>query len=115
MDVLFFFLMIRRPPRSTQSRSSAASDVYKRQAIGLAQVVQLKPVAGLHKNELPELTCSAEESPTHIVDGVATAVGAVLPEKCAITVSPVVKRKEIAVSFMPGTGVWWCISQWSKQ
>src|SRR5680860_1404834 len=27
----FFLLMIRRPPRSTQSRSSAASDVYKRQ------------------------------------------------------------------------------------
>src|SRR5450756_3079009 len=26
--------MIRRPPRSTQSRSSAASDVYKRQAPG---------------------------------------------------------------------------------
>src|SRR5680860_1481091 len=26
--------MIRRPPRSTQSRSSAASDVYKRQSIG---------------------------------------------------------------------------------
>eukprot|EP00657_Telonema_sp_P-1_P000162 TRINITY_DN10291_c0_g1_i1.p1 TRINITY_DN10291_c0_g1~~TRINITY_DN10291_c0_g1_i1.p1 ORF type:complete len:161 (-),score=58.47 TRINITY_DN10291_c0_g1_i1:66-548(-) len=26
-----FFLMIRRPPISTQSRSSAASDVYKRQ------------------------------------------------------------------------------------
>ena len=26
-----FFLMKRRPPRSTQSRSSAASDVYKRQ------------------------------------------------------------------------------------
>ena len=29
----FFFLMIRRPPRATQSRSSAASDVYKRQLI----------------------------------------------------------------------------------
>ena len=28
-----FFLMIRRPPRSTQSRSSAASDVYKRQQV----------------------------------------------------------------------------------
>ena len=28
---MFFFLMIRRPPISTQSRSSAASDVYKRQ------------------------------------------------------------------------------------
>ena len=27
----FFFLMIRRPPRSTLGRSSAASDVYKRQ------------------------------------------------------------------------------------
>ena len=26
--------MIRRPPRSTQSRSSAASDVYKRQIFG---------------------------------------------------------------------------------
>src|SRR5680860_1913539 len=26
--------MIRRPPRSTQSRSSAASDVYKRQVYG---------------------------------------------------------------------------------
>ena len=31
LDLLVFFLMIRRPPRSTQSRSSAASDVYKRQ------------------------------------------------------------------------------------
>src|SRR5450756_2688120 len=28
--------MIRRPPRSTQSRSSAASDVYKRQVFGVA-------------------------------------------------------------------------------
>ena len=28
-----FFLMIRRPPRSTLDRSSAASDVYKRQVI----------------------------------------------------------------------------------
>src|SRR5680860_1806871 len=28
--------MIRRPPRSTQSRSSAASDVYKRQEDGAA-------------------------------------------------------------------------------
>ena len=30
-DIFVFFLMIRRPPRSTQGRSSAASDVYKRQ------------------------------------------------------------------------------------
>src|SRR5450756_3180860 len=34
--------MIRRPPRSTQSRSSAASDVYKRQA-----------VTSLHPDHLP--------------------------------------------------------------
>ena len=29
--------MVRRPPRSTQSRSSAASDVYKRQVIDKSQ------------------------------------------------------------------------------
>eukprot|EP00831_Metopus_contortus_P000932 TRINITY_DN10336_c0_g1_i1.p1 TRINITY_DN10336_c0_g1~~TRINITY_DN10336_c0_g1_i1.p1 ORF type:complete len:158 (+),score=60.38 TRINITY_DN10336_c0_g1_i1:85-558(+) len=29
--IVFFFQMIRRPPRSTQGVSSAASDVYKRQ------------------------------------------------------------------------------------
>ena len=34
--VELFFLMIRRPPRSTLDRSSAASDVYKRQGAGLA-------------------------------------------------------------------------------
>ena len=31
--IVFFFLMVRRPPKATQSRSSAASDVYKRQNI----------------------------------------------------------------------------------
>eukprot|EP00826_Nyctotherus_ovalis_P036441 TRINITY_DN322_c0_g2_i8.p1 TRINITY_DN322_c0_g2~~TRINITY_DN322_c0_g2_i8.p1 ORF type:complete len:105 (-),score=5.18 TRINITY_DN322_c0_g2_i8:39-329(-) len=34
--------MIRRPPRSTQSRSSAASDVYKRQVHGGGVVDQLQ-------------------------------------------------------------------------
>ena len=33
-----FFLMIRRPPRSTLDRSSAASDVYKRQAKKVADL-----------------------------------------------------------------------------
>src|SRR5450756_2354194 len=32
--------MIRRPPRSTQSRSSAASDVYKRQECGVEESVR---------------------------------------------------------------------------
>ncbi|WP_460413958.1 hypothetical protein, partial [Staphylococcus aureus] len=31
-EIYTLFLMIRRPPRSTQGVSSAASDVYKRQA-----------------------------------------------------------------------------------
>ena len=36
IDVFIFFLMIRRPPRSTPKPSSAASDVYKRQDIAIA-------------------------------------------------------------------------------
>src|SRR5678810_194840 len=39
----FFFLMIRRPPRSTLDRSSAASDVYKRQP----QYLVNRPIYGL--------------------------------------------------------------------
>src|SRR5665254_13008 len=34
---LDFFLMIRRPPRSTRVRSSAASDVYKRQSVSIVE------------------------------------------------------------------------------
>ena len=37
--VFFCFSMIRRPPRSTQSRSSAASDVYKRQVVAAQRAV----------------------------------------------------------------------------
>ena len=33
IETISFFLMIRRPPRSTPKPSSAASDVYKRQVI----------------------------------------------------------------------------------
>ena len=35
--LFFFFLRIRRPPRSTLDRSSAASDVYKRQVSGIGE------------------------------------------------------------------------------
>ena len=41
---VFFFLMIRRPPRSTLDRSSAASDVYKRQVFSWIDLVF--PIAG---------------------------------------------------------------------
>ena len=44
MFVQFFFLMIRRPPRSTLDRSSAASDVYKRQISGC-----MRNVVGLYR------------------------------------------------------------------
>src|SRR5665809_161612 len=35
--------MIRRPPRSTQSRSSAASDVYKRQQVNSLGLTESQP------------------------------------------------------------------------
>ena len=38
---VFFFLMIRRPPRSTLDRSSAASDVYKRQIAVITRLESL--------------------------------------------------------------------------
>src|SRR5450756_3150484 len=44
--------MIRRPPRSTQSRSSAASDVYKRQGFGRADASDVNGLA----REIPALT-----------------------------------------------------------
>ena len=37
-SLFFFFLMIRRPPRSTLDRSSAASDVYKRQVWSYGEI-----------------------------------------------------------------------------
>eukprot|EP00657_Telonema_sp_P-1_P001885 TRINITY_DN14638_c0_g1_i2.p1 TRINITY_DN14638_c0_g1~~TRINITY_DN14638_c0_g1_i2.p1 ORF type:complete len:107 (-),score=22.66 TRINITY_DN14638_c0_g1_i2:232-552(-) len=42
--------MIRRPPRSTQSRSSAASDVYKRQVRELPQTTERNRVQVLRPN-----------------------------------------------------------------
>src|SRR5678815_3043297 len=56
LTVFLFFLMIRRPPRSTLDRSSAASDVYKRQALmraaeeGHAHVVNALLAAGADPN-----------------------------------------------------------------
>ena len=42
--IVFFFLMIRRPPRSTLDRSSAASDVYKRQHRGITVGLEVEQV-----------------------------------------------------------------------
>ena len=67
----FFFLMIRRPPRSTLDRSSAASDVYKRQAPeGLEGLPSLPEIPGMRRNRRPETAarrrCSAPVSYTHL-------------------------------------------------
>src|SRR5680860_1817573 len=43
--------MIRRPPRSTQSRSSAASDVYKRQGYYDAYYLKAQKVRTLIKRD----------------------------------------------------------------
>ena len=74
--------MIRRPPRSTQSRSSAASDVYKRQnELGVAEpviqqqgpdriVVQLPGVQDTAKaKDIPVsyTHLRAHETPEHLV------------------------------------------------
>ena len=57
--------MIRRPPRSTQSRSSAASDVYKRQAYKSLQRGRVAGKQTVYKSELLALVTAAENaSPT---------------------------------------------------
>src|SRR5450756_2740824 len=51
--------MIRRPPRSTQSRSSAASDVYKRQ------------VERIIREARPDAQCTVVSNPEFLREGAA--------------------------------------------
>ena len=54
---LFLFLMIRRPPRSTLDRSSAASDVYKRQAEEVFQQTQSSLTGGRSSDvKIPDMS-----------------------------------------------------------
>ena len=60
-----FFLMIRRPPRSTRVRSSAASDVYKR------QIIVNSKTFGINKKEkklnyLVEFVSANPTGPLHV-------------------------------------------------
>ena len=55
--------MIRRPPRSTQSRSSAASDVYKRQDQNRAQA-QLAKKAGVDLTTVKDIFIYGNHSPS---------------------------------------------------
>src|SRR5450756_1469834 len=54
--------MIRRPPRSTQSRSSAASDVYKRQA-------QVCREQGIHPSMLSKWKREYKDNPETAFSG----------------------------------------------
>src|SRR5680860_642344 len=67
--------MIRRPPRSTQSRSSAASDVYKRQdlgsGLGVAHLDLVRPL--LPRLQALVLGYALERDPALVV-GVDAAV-----------------------------------------
>src|SRR5450756_3129407 len=76
--------MIRRPPRSTQSRSSAASDVYKRQVIGDDSHVDGSAdtghIARIHEHAVAEALdsgCGLDSELTE-VDGVLQGHGAPL-------------------------------------
>ena len=74
----FFFLRIRRPPRSTLDRSSAASDVYKRQvmavlvilAVGLIMffVVGHKILQAESVMRCDEVDAGKRASPAHLVE-----------------------------------------------
>ena len=60
---MFFFLMIRRPPRSTLDRSSAASDVYKRQPLDIENALNRENVelpAGKLAGTSTELTVNTK-------------------------------------------------------
>ena len=67
----FFFLMIRRPPRSTLDRSSAASDVYKRQVItGIENLIRREATVGPSDGDVrdfpPPALCHGAVSYTHL-------------------------------------------------
>src|SRR5680860_1773668 len=63
--------MIRRPPRSTQSRSSAASDVYKRQLGYHNRVVALRLASdGGRDPEIPAPSDRAELGPLSLAPSV---------------------------------------------
>src|SRR5450756_2591553 len=76
--------MIRRPPRSTQSRSSAASDVYKRQAEALHQELEDFVAQGLNQldqrsRDILLLSVVEGKSYSEIADILMVAVNSVGP------------------------------------
>ena len=73
--------MIRRPPRSTQSRSSAASDVYKRQVLVMVSSVRARrsSLAGVSfplTHSRVSCLCDRRAAPNDLRDG---ALGLIRP------------------------------------
>src|SRR5678816_1565157 len=66
---IIFFLMIRRPPRSTLDRSSAASDVYKRQTLTnwLPILRKTNLCVSLNDSTVSYTHLRAHETPEHLV------------------------------------------------
>src|SRR5680860_219643 len=79
--------MIRRPPRSTQSRSSAASDVYKRQA---CDMLGIDPLYVANEGKFvaivpPEETEAAVAAlRSHPLGAQAAVVGEIVPEPAGV-------------------------------
>src|SRR5659263_101608 len=69
--------MIRRPPRSTQSRSSAASDVYKRQDFAGVSRMQYPPAVRIIRT-----MCAGRVHPKFILQAFARGAGQVLVSGC---------------------------------
>src|SRR5450756_381514 len=86
--------MIRRPPRSTQSRSSAASDVYKRQAgfiSGTGTDVPFNAASGKMGVQTGDGLATTPPGSTFASTGISGFTGLILcsanlPDKMAISV-----------------------------
>ena len=80
--LLFFFLMIRLPPRSTQGRSSAASDVYKRQAAGWGGVSPLiiNDTTAIGINEVNKMLSYIESFISLAKEKEINVVGVIFPQ-----------------------------------
>src|SRR5450756_1468830 len=75
--------MIRRPSRSTQSRSSPASDVYKRQ---VGHVLQIRSAEAAHVGGVG--TGSGRYVPYRPAKAVGASSPAPVPGRCAATADP---------------------------
>mgnify|MGYP003380162079 CR=1 FL=1 len=71
----FFFLRIRRPPRATLDRSSAASDVYKRQAIETADIALMTDDLGKIAEAMEISRATLANMRQNLVIAVLTVVG----------------------------------------